>query len=177
VDSVGTYGPARLKLYALRRIPWTQAFGTLYLVSYATNAVLKVLAQKRCGWPVDAATSICLSPLFILWLILDIGVSTTDVKILLFPPGAVLFSMNVLVNRFFPPFLKIIADVFGSSVKTMRYNFAGSFTVVSVSVEFCLLGVFLLTMVFFESKVFILNPFDSITHGWATYTPYGFAFF
>lgn len=36
-----------LKLYALRGIPWTQAFGTMYLVSYLTNALLNVLGKSQ----------------------------------------------------------------------------------------------------------------------------------
>jgi hypothetical protein len=36
-----------LKLYALRGIPWTQVFGTMYLVSYATNALLNVLGKSQ----------------------------------------------------------------------------------------------------------------------------------
>lgn len=36
-----------LKLYALRGIPWTQVFGTMYLVSYATNAILNVMGRPQ----------------------------------------------------------------------------------------------------------------------------------
>jgi hypothetical protein len=36
-----------LKLYALRGIPWTQAFGTMYLVSYLTNALLNLLGKPQ----------------------------------------------------------------------------------------------------------------------------------
>jgi hypothetical protein len=36
-----------LKLYALRGIPWTQAFGTMYLLSYATNALLNVFGKPQ----------------------------------------------------------------------------------------------------------------------------------
>jgi hypothetical protein len=223
-----------LKLYALRGIPWTQVFGTLYLVSYATNAVLNVLgkpqingetemrrgdvrpsislihrfamvaaclqiaiwitvggaavpdhwlttlAHKRCGWPVNVATAIWISPIFILWYILSASVMITDIMILLFPSGAVLFSMTVLVRRFFPSLLKIVADVFGCSVETMRYTFAGLFTVVAASVEVCLLGWFPLFNAFVESKttgwLASNTGLDSILHEWATYKPYGFAF-
>jgi hypothetical protein len=230
-----------LKLYALRGIPWTQAFGTLYLFSYATNAILNVmgkpqtneetemrrgdvqpsirlihrfamvaaclqiaiwitivgpavpdhwlttLAQKRCGWPIDAATVIWLFPLLILLYIpftllgiLAIGLITTDIVILLFLSGAVLFCMNFLVHRFFPSFLKIVADVFGCGVETMRYTFAGLFTVVAALVEVCLLGWFPLFNAFAESKTFewlVSTPrLDSILHEWVTYKPYGFAF-
>jgi len=36
-----------LKLYALRGIPWTQAFGTMYLISYGTNALLNILGKPE----------------------------------------------------------------------------------------------------------------------------------
>ncbi|KAH8762924.1 hypothetical protein F5882DRAFT_522720 [Hyaloscypha sp. PMI_1271] len=36
-----------LKLYALGGIPWTQAFGTMYLASYLTNALLNVLGKPQ----------------------------------------------------------------------------------------------------------------------------------
>jgi hypothetical protein len=148
---------------------------------------LTTLAQKRCGWPIDAATVIWLFPLLILLYIpftllgiLAIGLITTDIVILLFLSGAVLFCMNFLVHRFFPSFLKIVADVFGCGVETMRYTFAGLFTVVAALVEVCLLGWFPLFNAFAESKTFewlVSTPrLDSILHEWVTYKPYGFAF-
>jgi hypothetical protein len=36
-----------LKLYALRGIPWTQVFGTMYLISYGTNALLNILGRPE----------------------------------------------------------------------------------------------------------------------------------
>lgn len=36
-----------LKLYVLRGIPWTQAFGTMYLISYGTNALLNILGRPE----------------------------------------------------------------------------------------------------------------------------------
>jgi hypothetical protein len=148
---------------------------------------LTTLAQKRCGWAVNTATFILGCPLFMLWVIslmllglLRAGLIIIDIMILLFLSGAVLFSMNFLVHRFFPSFLKIVADVFDCGVETMNCTFAGLFIVVAASVEVFLLGWFPLLNAFIESKapewLDSNKSFNSILDKLATYKLYGFAF-
>lgn len=211
-----------LKLYALRGIPWTQAFGTMYLISYATNAVLNVtgnsrvnveaeieredirpsvkvvhclamasaclqvtiwtfiiraalsdhwlatLLRERCSWLVGIVTLILFSPFFLYYIILLWGTILVDLSILIIPSVVMLFITKILLDRFLPSLLNIVADGFGCAVQTFCYTFASSFIFVAIVVQICLFGRYSTVLALFSDNGTLgaLLPFEYIKKEW-----------